>query len=252
MTNLLRIMAVFAFYAVSLNAADGWLTDLDVALAKGRKESKPLFVFFNDTATEQGRQLEAKIFASAEFKRASSRYVLLRIDCDMSDAANVMKRTKNSQIGARYDIPGHPCVVVVDAQSGDSFGMLTGGQTLSPRDYIGKIMAFKNTQTGRAKSELEQKKTSKVMSVHEDLVGKISAAVAVKDLRSAERLLDELYKDSVPKNNPGYWLNRAEIVLEVDPGAKAQAARYFDLAAKNARDDAHRQEIAKKRAAAGL
>lgn len=259
MPQSIRIIAALIFCAVSLNAAEGWLTDFDEALAKGRKESKPLFVFFNDTSSygDVCRRFNDKVLSSAEFRREASKYVLVRIDMDMKDAPTVEGRTKNSKIAARYEILGHPCVVLVDSESGDSYGMIAGGGGLGARHYMAQVAAYKNSESGRAAARDELNKSKAAQSKSEQfalgMLEKMDAAIARKDLRLAERLYDEMHTGGVPKNSPFYWMGRADIVLKVDPNAKAQAAKYFDLAAKGAqKDPGILAEIAKRRAQAGL
>ena len=112
--KLLRaVTAVFLLACTSLLAADGWMTDLEAAFAKSRKEKKPVLVEFTGSDWCQPCiEMRRKVFSKKDFIRAASKdFILVELDFPNRDPA---LKKKNTPYASKYKVSAFPTVVLFD------------------------------------------------------------------------------------------------------------------------------------------
>jgi thiol-disulfide isomerase/thioredoxin len=258
MRPLLSILSIFA--AVTAFAAEPvWLTDLDAAKAQGVKENKPVLVDFTGSDwCPPCKQMHKVVFESAEFTAFASKYVLVELDYPKSKTQSAELKAKNREWQQKFGVSGFPTVLLIDAKSGDVFGKTVGFGGQSAKEYLQKLASFKNTPEGKATLEKEQKTSAGRSAKSRELGQKIDAAIKAKDFKAAESALNEIFADVSGSRKAVFHYNKARILLQIDPSAKAQALKYVDEALAVAAGDesltksfkAYREKISSEASAA--
>ncbi len=76
----------------------------------------------------------------------------------------------------------------------------------------------------------EQKSSADRSAKSRELGQKIDAAIKAKDFKAAESALNEIFADVSGSRKAVFHYNKARILLQIDPSAKAQALKYVDEA----------------------
>jgi len=242
-----------------LSAAPVWLTDLDAAKAQGVKENKPVLVDFTGSDwCPPCKQMHKVVFESAEFTAFASKYVLVELDYPKAKTQSPELKAKNAELSKKFGISGFPTVLLIDAKSGEVFGKTVGFGGQSAKEYLQKLATFKNTLEGKATLEKEQKTSAGRSAKSRELGQKIDAAIKAKDFKAAESALNEIFADVSGSRKAVFHYNKARILLQIDPSAKAQALKYLDEALAIAAGDesltksfkAYREKISSEASAA--
>jgi thiol-disulfide isomerase/thioredoxin len=233
------LLALTLLAAVVAQAAPVWLTDLDAAKAQGVKENKPVLVDFTGSDwCPPCKQLHKVVFQSAEFAAVASKYVLVELDYPKAKPQAEELKAKNREWQQKFGITGFPTVLLIDPKSGDVFGKTVGFGGQTAKEYLQKLASFKNTPEGRVALEKEGKEKSARSARSRELGKKIDEAIAAKDFKAAETALGEMYEDVSGPRLGIFHYNKARILLQIDPSAKAEALKYLDEALKVAAGDA--------------
>ena len=218
--------------ATVLSAAEPvWLTDLDAAKAQGVKENKPVLVDFTGSDwCPPCKALHKNVFESKEFAAVASKYVLVELDYPRNKPQEPKLKAKNAELSKKFDISGFPTVLLIDAKSGEVFGKTVGFGGQTAKEYLDKLASFKNTPEGRAALVKEQKSSADRSAKSRELGQKIDAAIKAKDFKAAESALNEIFADVSGSRKAVFHYNKARILLQIDPSAKAQALKYVDEA----------------------
>ena len=246
--------------ATVLSAAEPvWLTDLDAAKAQGVKENKPVLVDFTGSDwCPPCKALHKNVFESKEFAAVASKYVLVELDYPRNKPQAPELKAKNAELSKKFGISGFPTVLLIDAKSGEVFGKTVGFGGQSAKEYLQKLASFKNTPEGKATLEKEQKTSAGRSAKSRELGQKIDAAIKAKDFKAAESALNEIFADVSGSRKAVFHYNKARILLQIDPSAKAQALKYVDEALAVAAGDesltksfkAYREKISSEASAA--
>ena len=217
--------------ATVLSAAPVWLTDLEAAKAQGVKENKPVLIDFTGSDwCPPCIQLHKVVFESAEFAAVASKYVLVELDYPRKTPQAPELKAKNAELSKKFGISGFPTVLLIDAKSGEVFGKTVGFGGQTAKEYLDKLASFKNTPEGRAALVKEQKSSADRSAKSRELGQKIDAAIKAKDFKAAESALNEIFADVSGSRKAVFHYNKARILLQIDPSAKAQALKYVDEA----------------------
>jgi protein disulfide-isomerase len=253
------ILTLLFLATITARAELTWLTDLDAAKAKGVKENKPLLVDFTGSDwCPPCIQLHKVVFESAEFAAVASKYVLVELDYPRKTPQAPELKAKNAELSKKFGISGFPTVLLIDAKSGDVFGKTVGFGGQTAKEYLDKLASFKNTPEGKATLEKEQKTSAGRSAKSRELGQKIDAAIKAKDFKAAESALNEIFADVSGSRKAVFHYNKARILLQIDPSAKAQALKYVDEALAVAAGDesltksfkAYREKISSEASAA--
>lgn len=97
-------------------AADGWMTDLEQAFEKAKKENKPVLVEFTGSDWCPPCQMMHKnVFSKKAFlKKASEDFILIKLDFPQGDKKLA---EKNQPYAKKYKIEGFPTVVLFDSKA---------------------------------------------------------------------------------------------------------------------------------------
>ena len=248
-----------AFVAVTASAEPVWLTDLEEAKAQGIKEKKPVLVDFTGSDwCPPCKALHKNVFESKEFAAVASKYVLVELDYPRNKPQEPELKAKNAALSKQFGITGFPTVLLIDAKSGAVFGRTVGFGGQSAKEYLDKLASFKNTPEGRAALEKEQKSSAERSARSRELGQKIDTAIKAKDFPAAESALKEIFADVSGTRKAVFHYNKARILLQIDPSAKAQALKYVDEALAVAAGDesltksfkAYREKIGSEASAA--
>jgi thiol-disulfide isomerase/thioredoxin len=225
------LLALLLLASVTARAEFTWLTDLDAAKAQGVKENKPVLVDFTGSDwCPPCKALHKNVFESAEFAAVASKYVLVELDYPKSKPQTPELKAKNAALSKQFGITGFPTVLLLDAKTGDVFGKTVGFGGQSAKEYLDKLASFKNTAEGRAALEQEQKAAADRSAKSRVLGQKINAAIAAKDFKAAEAVLEEMFADVSGPRKAVLPFNKARILIQIDPAAKEQALKYVDEA----------------------
>ena len=225
------ILSLLLLATVTARAEVTWLTDLDAAKAKGVKENKPVLVDFTGSDwCPPCIQLHKVVFQSAEFAAVASKYVLVELDYPRKTPQAPELKAKNAELSKKFGISGFPTVLLIDAKSGEVFGKTVGFGGQTAKEYLDKLASFKNTPEGRAALVKEQKSSADRSAKSRELGQKIDAAIKAKDFKAAESALNEIFADVSGSRKAVFHYNKARILLQIDPSAKAQALKYVDEA----------------------
>ena len=134
------LTTVFAAAALSTIAAAGgsaWMTDIDSALAKGKKEGKPVMVEFTGLAwCGPCQMMEKAVFSKKSFTDAASKdYILVQIDVPMKKSA---LRKKNAPLMKKYRVNGVPTVILF-GEDGKEFDRFSAGEFPNMDSFLGKL-----------------------------------------------------------------------------------------------------------------
>lgn len=120
--------SVFALLILSGSAvaAEGWLTNVDEALVKAKKENKPVMVEFTGSDwCPPCKMMQKKVFSKEEFKtKASEKFILVKIDIPRS---NKELYNKNQKVLKKYKVRGVPTVILFD-KDGKEFDRFSASQ----------------------------------------------------------------------------------------------------------------------------
>ncbi|MDE0826126.1 MAG: thioredoxin family protein [Akkermansiaceae bacterium] len=114
MRTVSTIVATFLITAfAALAGGEGWMTDLDKALAKGKAENKPVLVEFTGSDwCPPCIMMREKVFTKKEFiKKASEKFILVELDFPRGDKALALKNAPHQK---KYKIEGFPTVILLD------------------------------------------------------------------------------------------------------------------------------------------
>ena len=234
----LLFLASTCLLALSAPAASAWLTDLDVAKAQALKENKPILVDFTGSDwCAPCQALRKNVFESPEFAAVASQYVLVELDYPHRKPQSPSLVAKHAEVAKCFGVDGFPTVLLIDAKSGEVFGR-TVGFSGPVQVFLEKLASFKNTPEGRA-ALVEDKKQADALSlqkkarlqlVEDAHVAKMDAAIRGRDFKAAELELEAYI--SHPAARPILLLHKADVLLKIDPRARAQVNQYLDEALK--------------------
>lgn len=120
-----------------------WLTDLDKAQEKAKKENKAVLINF--TGSDWCGfciKLHKEVFDKPEFKEyADKNLVLVEADFPSKKKIDPSLKKANEKLKAKYEVQGFPTLVVLDA-NGKKLGEEVGYGGGGPQKFIQKIDTF--------------------------------------------------------------------------------------------------------------
>jgi len=123
--------------SVSAFAADGWMTDLEEAFAKAKKEKKPVLVEFTGSDwCPPCIEMRKKVFSKKEFiSKASKDFILVELDFPKGDPE---LKKKNSPYAAKYKVNAFPTVVLFDDNQKE-FHRFTASEFRTPKKFLAHL-----------------------------------------------------------------------------------------------------------------
>lgn len=122
------LTAALALFVISGStmAAEGWMTNVDDALAKAKKEKKPVMVEFTGSDwCPPCIMMQKKVFSKPDFvSKASEKFILVKIDIPRGDKE---LSKKNQEVLKKYKVRGVPTVVLF-GEDGKEFDRFTASQ----------------------------------------------------------------------------------------------------------------------------
>lgn len=235
MTRHLRLLAAFVLSAIALPAADGWLTDLDEARKVAVRDKKAILIDFTGSDwCGYCIRLRDEVFSTKEFKDFAKNYVLVELDYPNKKPQPPEVKAKNREIQAKFGVSGFPTVLLMDAQSGDAYGRVSGYSPGSgPKAYLARLSAFANTPEGREKASAESKTAAAERQKRTEYTAKINKAIREKNFDEVCRLYDELHSDRKAIAS----INKALASQGIDPADKERALKWADRAIAEAAGD---------------
>ncbi|NNJ85638.1 MAG: DUF953 domain-containing protein [Akkermansiaceae bacterium] len=118
-------------------AASGWMTNVDEALAKGKKENKPVMVEFTGSDwCPPCIMMHKKVFSKKAFTDAASKkFILVKIDIPRKDKELY---AKNQKVLKKYRVSGVPTVILFDAD-GKEFSRFSASQFPSVESFLANL-----------------------------------------------------------------------------------------------------------------
>ena len=123
--------------SATATAGQGWMTDIDAALAKGKTEKKAVMVEFTGSDwCPPCIMMHKKVFSKKAFTEAASKkYILVVIDIPNKDPD---LKKKNSLVLEKYKVSGVPTVILFD-DDGKEFSRFSASQFPSVDTFLTQI-----------------------------------------------------------------------------------------------------------------
>jgi len=115
MKNVFVTIISAAAFVGSVFAGDGWMTDIDSAVAVAKQKNKAVMIEFTGSDwCPPCIMMDQKVFSKPDFmSKASEDYILVKIDTPKSDPVLSEKNTKVMQ---KYSVQGVPTVILMDSE----------------------------------------------------------------------------------------------------------------------------------------
>lgn len=131
--------AAFALAALSgaALAGDGWMTNVDEALAKAKTEKKPVLVEFTGSDwCPPCIMMDKQVFSKKAFvDEASKKFILVKIDIPKKDKELYKK---NQKVLGKYKVKGVPTVILF-GEDGKEFSRFSASQFRTVETFLGKL-----------------------------------------------------------------------------------------------------------------
>lgn len=120
-TRLFASFIAVMLLAVSLHAADLWMTDYPTALKKAAKENKMVLLDFTGSNwCPWCMKLDQELFDQKAFKEyAEKNLILVLVDFPqgkkLADQSDALKK-QNSDLQTNFKIEGYPTIILLDSQ----------------------------------------------------------------------------------------------------------------------------------------
>jgi len=141
MTRQLKtlFLAFFATASLSMAGGEGWMTDLEAAKAKAKKENKALLVEFSGSDwCHWCKVLNKEVFSKEDFtKEAEKEFVLVELDFPQRKKQSPSVKAMNEKIAAEHGIRGFPTVLLMTPE-GKVFKR-TGYQKGGVKSYLAML-----------------------------------------------------------------------------------------------------------------
>lgn len=159
----MKVLLAVLLASLPAAASEGWLTDLAAARAAAAEAKKPILVDFQAVWCYSCYYMEEKVLGKDAFRKAAEGLVLLKLDVDTAEGAELKKRLRVSFL---------PSYVLMDASERE-LGRIIGEQTES--DFLAQLGRL---LSGAAASPAQR----------------LAAALDANDLEAAKSLRAELAK----------------------------------------------------------
>lgn len=115
-------------------ARDGWMDDIDAAVAKAKKENKNVMVEFTGSDwCHFCKIMDKKVFSKKEFyTKASEKFVLVSIDLPKGDKK---LKEKNKPLVRKYKVRGFPTAILLGSD-GKEFHRFSAAQYQTVSGYL--------------------------------------------------------------------------------------------------------------------
>lgn len=131
--------------AAGVQAAEGWLTDLDAAKAKAAKENKYILVDFTGSDwCGWCIKLDNEVFSKPEYKTwAEKNLVQVSLDFPRKKAQSADLKAKNNALAQQYGVTGFPTILILSPKG--ELVQKTGYQKGGPAAYVSHLEGFIKT-----------------------------------------------------------------------------------------------------------
>ena len=200
MAPSLRPLLAFVLSAISLTAADGWLTDLDEAKKVAAKGNKAILVDFTGSDwCGWCIRLREEVFDKPEFKEASKDFVLVELDFPRTKKLPEGQKEKNQALAKKFNVRGFPTILLMTAE-GQPFAK-TGYEQGGPVKYVASLreMLKRNNATGVKAFQDELEAESRAEELGDKVEEAIAGPVDKKDLAAAEAAIEKVLKEAGAK-----------------------------------------------------
>ena len=139
--NLMKLLLTSTFasliLATAATAGASWMTDIDSALAKAKKEKKNVLVEFTGSDwCPPCIMMDKKVFSKSEFTDAAKKdFILVKIDIPNKD--KTLKK-KNSKVMKKYSVRGVPTVLLF-GDDGTEFTRFTASRYPSVEQFLAHL-----------------------------------------------------------------------------------------------------------------
>ncbi|SHJ40355.1 Thioredoxin-like [Rubritalea squalenifaciens DSM 18772] len=132
----ITLFALLAFSGISL-AGDGWMTNIEQALAKAKTSKKPVMVEFTGSDwCPPCIRMHKQVFSKDEFlKKASKGFILVKIDIPNG---NKDLRAKNEPVLQKHKVRGVPTVIVFSPE-GTELDRFTASSYPDVKSFLAKL-----------------------------------------------------------------------------------------------------------------
>lgn len=120
-------------------APEGWLTDVDEAVAVAKKENKSVMIEFTGSDwCPPCIAMQKNVFSKKEFfEKASEKFVLVYLDFPRGDTE---VRDKNMPLAEKYKVEAYPTIVLLDGE-GKEFTRFIASQHPTVEGFLAHLDA---------------------------------------------------------------------------------------------------------------
>lgn len=215
MHRFLMSSVLAALAASPLSANDGWLTNMDEAMAQAAREGKHILMDFTGSDwCGWCIKLRDEVFSQDVFiKDAPTSFVLVELDFPAQKELSEEQKAHNQQWAEKFDIQGYPTIVLTDA--GGNLFARTGYREGGPDAYLEHLSALRQ---GKVALDGLLAKAGEATGIARAKL--LDEALQLKDVQVADRgaLMDEI------------------VALDADNGAGLKA-RYEQVRLEMAMDE---------------
>lgn len=218
--------------ALSLSAADVWLTDLDEGIKLAKAEKKAILVDFTGSDwCGWCIRLKKEVFDQKEFASVTKDFVLVELDYPQKKKQSAEVKAKNKALSEKFAIEGFPTIMLLDS-NGEPFAQ-TGYQDGGPVKYLAHLadLSKANTAEGKAKFAQGKKDEGLVRGYGQELEMIITPHLEKKDLAAAEAAIAKFIKDKAVTGAAKVTLSvnaRVGSVQACKPGDHAAVLKVLD------------------------
>lgn len=129
-------MALLVFSSAAMAGGD-WMTNVDDALAKAKKDKKPVMVEFTGSDwCSPCIMMHEKVFSKKEFtEKASAKFILVKIDIPRADKK---LSEKNQKVLKKYKVQGVPTVILF-GDDGKEFSRFIASEHPSVSKFLARL-----------------------------------------------------------------------------------------------------------------
>ncbi len=135
MKTFLSLLMTAALTSMAF-AKDGWLDDMEKAMAQAKAENKKILLDFTGSDwCVWCKKLEAEVFSQQEWKDYADKHLIL-VELDFPRSFQLPEATKkqNEELAKKFNISGYPTIVITSAtgRKKGELGYVEGG----PKAFI--------------------------------------------------------------------------------------------------------------------
>jgi len=134
-------LLLLAFQVTATAGGEGWMTDLEAAKAKAKKENKFVLIEFTGSGwCPPCKMMQKEVFSKSEFlTKAKEKFILVVVDIphpkvEFKDEAAKKAGRAKAELMKKFGVTGVPTVILLDSE-GKPFSNFSAAQYPTPKKF---------------------------------------------------------------------------------------------------------------------